>query len=106
GRPREEARERLFRRAAPIVFDAVVDRLVAAGTLVARERLARAGPQGSLSGRRGRAPDILERVYLEAKLTPPDATAVVEAAGAPRVLVDRMLSLLVRNRRLVKIESL
>jgi selenocysteine-specific elongation factor len=106
GMPREEARERLFRRAAPIVFDAVVDRLVAAGTLVARERLARAGRQVSLSAEEARVQDILERVYLEAKLTPPDATTVVEAAGAPRVLVDRMLSLLVRNRRLVKIESL
>jgi selenocysteine-specific elongation factor len=106
GMPREEARERLFRRAAPMIFDAVVDRLVAAGTLVARERLARAGRQVSLSAEEARVQDILERVYLEAKLTPPDATAVVEAAGAPRVLVDRMLSLLVRNRRLIKIESL
>jgi selenocysteine-specific elongation factor len=106
GMPREEARERLFRRTAPIVFDAVVDRLVAAGTLVARERLARAGRQVSLSAEEARVQDILERVYRDAQLTPPDATAVVEAAGAPRVLVERMLSLLVRNRRLVKIESL
>jgi selenocysteine-specific elongation factor len=106
GMPREEARERLFRRAAPIVFDLVVDRLVAAGTLVARERLARAGRQVSLSAEELRVHDILERVYRDAKLTPPDATTVVEAAGAPRVMVDRMLSLLVRNRRLVKIESL
>ena len=106
GMPREEARERLFRRAAPMIFDAVVDRLVAAGRLVARERLARAGRQVSLSAEEARVQEVLERVYRDAKLTPPDSATVVEAAGAPRVVVDRMLSLLVRNRRLIKIESL
>ena len=49
GMPREEARERLFRRVAPEIFEAVLDGLVSARRLVARDRLALAGQGVSLS---------------------------------------------------------
>jgi selenocysteine-specific elongation factor len=106
GLPREEARKRVFRRSAPAVFDAVIEGLVASGKIVARDRLALAGRQVSLSPEEVRVQEVLERLFKDARLAPPDTSAAVEAAKAPRAVVDRVLVLLVRNRRLVKLDSL
>jgi selenocysteine-specific elongation factor len=106
GMPREEARERFFRRAAPAVFEAVVQDLVAGRRLVARDRLALAGHQVSLSSEEARVQGALERVYRDAKLTPPDLAAAASAAGSASGLAERMVSLMVRNRTLVKVDSL
>jgi selenocysteine-specific elongation factor len=106
GMPREEARERLFRRVAPAVFDAVVDSLVSARRLVGRDRLALEGRQVSLSTDEARVQSALERVYLDAKLTPPDIATASAAAGTAVPVAERMVSLLVRTRTLVKVDSL
>jgi selenocysteine-specific elongation factor len=106
GLPREEARKRLFRRSPPAVFDAVLDGLVAAGKIVARDRIALAGRQVSLSAEEARVQDLLERLFKDARLAPPDAAAAVQAAAAAPDVVERMMSLLVRTRRLVKLDSL
>jgi selenocysteine-specific elongation factor len=106
GMPREEARERLFRRVAPAVFDAVVTALVSGRRLVARDRLALEGRQPSLSTDEARVQSALERIYRDAKLTPPDVATAAAAAGATVSVVERMLSLLVRTRALVKVDTL
>jgi selenocysteine-specific elongation factor len=106
GMPREEARERLFRRSPDSVFEAVLKDLVDAGRIVARERLALAGHQLSLSPEESRVHAALERVYLEARFAPPDARAAASAAGATPAVVERMLALMVRTRRLVKVDAL
>jgi selenocysteine-specific elongation factor len=106
GMPREEARERLFRRVAPQVFDAVVDSLVSARRLVARDRLALEGRQVSLSTDEARVQSALERVYREAKLTPPDSTVAAAAAATVLPVAERIISLLVRTRTLTKIDTL
>jgi hypothetical protein len=104
GLPREEARERLFRRAAPEVFQAVMVDLVAARRIVARDRLTLEGRQVSLSDEEARVQAALERVYRDARLTPPD----IAIASLPRnpSVAERIVSLLVRNRTLVRVESL
>jgi selenocysteine-specific elongation factor len=106
GMPREEARERLFRRVPSAVFEAVVGDLVAARRLVARERLALEGHRVSLTPEEARVQAALERVYRDAKLTPPDLAAAASAAGADLGLAERMIALMVRGRSLVKIETL
>jgi selenocysteine-specific elongation factor len=106
GMPREEARGKIFGRAAPIVFEAVVEQLVAAHRVVARDRLALEGHQVSLSPEESRVQDALERIYREATLTPPDLAAAAAAAGALMPVAERIAALLVRNRTLVKVESL
>ncbi len=106
GMPREEARERLFRRVAPAVFDAVVDSLVSARRVVARDRLALEGRQVSLSTEEARVQSALERVYREATLTPPDIATAAAAAGTTVAVAERMVSLLVRARTLVKLDTL
>jgi selenocysteine-specific elongation factor len=104
--PREEARERAFRRASVAVFEAVLEDLVGAGRLVARDRLALEGNHVSLSPEEARAQRELERVYLNANLTPPDLAAATVEAGVEPGVATRVVALLVRNRVIVKLDTL
>jgi selenocysteine-specific elongation factor len=106
GLPREEGRERVFGRAAPPVFDSVVARLAAEGTIVARERLSLAGRQVSLSPEEACAQEALERVFRAAGLAPPDLTSAATAAGIAPGVADRVSKLLLRQKTLVKIDML
>jgi selenocysteine-specific elongation factor len=104
--PREELRERLFGRAHPAVFDRVLHDLVSAGTIVARDRLALAGHRVSLSAEEARVRDAVDRAFREAGLAPPDAASLAAALGAARAEVDRIVTLLVRQKTLVRVEDL
>jgi selenocysteine-specific elongation factor len=106
GMPREEARERAFRRASVAIFEAVLEDLVKAGRLVARDRLALEGHHVSLSPEEARAQRELERVYLDANLTPPDLAAASADAGVSPGVAARVVALLVRNRVFVKVDTL
>jgi selenocysteine-specific elongation factor len=106
GLPREEARERLFARAASGVFEHVVERLLAAGKITARDRLALAGQGVSLTADEARARDAIERVYREAGLAPPDAASAASSAHADASTADRMTKLLLRERKLMKLDTL
>ena len=106
GMPREEARGRTSRRASPAVFDLVLDRLTKAGRIVARDRLALREHQVSLSDEETSARLAIERVYREAKLTPPEIGAAASAAGVETALAGRVATLLVRSRTLVKLDGL
>ena len=106
GLPREEARERIFGRAAPEVFEFVVNSLAAAGKIVARDRLALAGHTLSLSAEEARARDALEQLYREAGLAPPDLPSAAARASIDPAVADRIGRLLVRQKQLVKLDGL
>jgi selenocysteine-specific elongation factor len=105
GLPREEARERVFGRAATELFDEVLVRLTNAGKLVARDRLSLPGRGPSLSAEEEQAGAALDRAFLEAGLTPPDLASVAAAHAIPAALADRMSRHLQRQKRLVKLET-
>ena len=105
GLPREEARERIFGRAAPAVFEHVLAALVAEGKIVARELVALAGHRLSLSPEEARAQEIIERVFRDGGLAPPDISSIAAAELAPEV-ADRVVKLLLRQKRLVKVDAL
>jgi selenocysteine-specific elongation factor len=96
----------LFRKAAPAVFDAVVDSLVTAGRVVARDRLALSGHSVALTAEESAARQALERVYRDAKLAPPEAGAAAAAAGATPAVAERIFALMLRDKTLVKIDTL
>ena len=106
GLPREEARERLFRRADPAVFDRVLQDLVAARQLVAQDRLALTSHELSLSEDETHARNTIERVLRAAGLRPPDLASLLVAAGLEPAVTDRMIRLLVRQKVLVRVETL
>ena len=106
GVPRDEARHQLFRRGHPAVFACAIEELAQAGVLAARERLALAGHRAGLSPDETRVRAAIEDVLRGTGLTPPDATSVTLAVGAPREVVDRVLRFLERERRVVRLGSL
>ncbi len=106
GLPREEARERVFARADPSVFELVVNDLVAANRLAGRERLALHGHRLELTPDERRACEAVERVYREAGLKPPDAATVAAEGRVPAPLVEKMTALLLRQKALVRVDTL
>jgi selenocysteine-specific elongation factor len=106
GMPREEARDRIVGRAAPQVFDFIVDALVAQGKVLARDRLALAGHRISLSPEESRALSALEQVYRQAGLAPPDLRSAAAGAGLDAAVAERVGRLLIRQKALVKVDDL
>jgi selenocysteine-specific elongation factor len=106
GLPREEARERLFGRAAPAVFEYVLTELARERKIVGRDRLARAGHQVSLSAEESQAHAAIERLFREAGLAPPDAASVAALLNVPAAVADRMAALLLRQKTLIKLDAL
>jgi len=106
GVPREEAREKLFSRCAPEVFDHVVSTLERAGRLVARDTLSLAGHQLSLTADEQRARDQLDALFRDARLAPPDTRTLAPATKIEAPVADRILKLLVREKVLVRLDDL
>ncbi len=106
GLPREEARERVFGAAAPVLFPQVLADLADAGTLVVRDRISLPGRGVTLTAEETVARTALERVFRDAGLAPP---GIQEAASAARVsseLADRVVRLLLRQKTLTKVDAL
>jgi selenocysteine-specific elongation factor len=106
GLPREEARDRLLGHGSPAVFELVIAHLIAAGRIVARDRLSLAGHQVSMTAEEAQAHSRLEEIFKEARLAPPDLTAAASAAGASKDVAERVLTLLLRGRSIVKVDTL
>jgi selenocysteine-specific elongation factor len=106
GLPREEVRERLFRRGHPAIFARAIAELIADGTLAGRDRLMLATHKVVLSTEEELARSVVEAALRDAALTPPDAFAVAAHAGISRAVTDRVVHLLQRNRRIVKVGDL
>jgi selenocysteine-specific elongation factor len=106
GIPRQEIRERLFARAAPALFEHVVDTLTKSGRIAGRESLALPGEGVSLSAEEARAREVLEKAYRDAHLAPPDLSSAASMTGIAAGVAERVVKLLVRQKALVKIDAL
>ncbi len=106
GLPREEAREKIFGHASPELFEDVLRRLAASGTLAGRDRLAQPGRALSLTPEEARGQDGLDRVFRAAGLAPPDLSAAASAAGVTVAVAERVSKLLLRQKTLIKVDTL
>jgi selenocysteine-specific elongation factor len=106
GIPREEARERLFARADPAVFEHVLTWLAASRRLVVKDRLSLPGHRLELAPEEERARDAVETAFKRAGLKPPDVATIAADAKVPRELAEKMSGFLVRQKTLVRIDSL
>jgi selenocysteine-specific elongation factor len=108
GMPREELRAQLFARGHAVVFDRTLDDLATANppVIFVKDRVALATHRVELTAEEERARAGLERVYREAGLKPLDAAAVSAAVGAPAPVVDRVVKLLLRQKTLVRLDTL
>ena len=106
GMPREEAREKVFRRIDPAVFERVLDDLKSRKALTGADRLALATHRVSVAGADDRVRHAILDAYRDGGLTPPDAAAVEAAAKAPKGIVDKVTTLLLRERVLVRLDTI
>lgn len=106
GLPREEAREKVFARAAPAIFERVIDDLKAAKALAGTDRLALASHRVTVSGEDARVKTAVADAYRRAGLKPPDAAAVAAVAGSPGAVVEKITALLLREKALVRLDTL
>jgi len=106
GIPREEARERVFGRAHPHVFDLVLIELAADKRLTVRDRLALPGHRLELSAEETHARDSVEAAYRRAGLKPPDAGRLASEGKLGPAIAEKMTSLLLRQKVLVRVDVL
>ncbi len=105
GMPREELREREFARAGDGVFEHVMAGLQEARRISGRERIALASHRVSLSPAEETARAACEAAFLEAGLRPPDPKEVAAARGIPPEVMERVVQLLVRQKVLVRLDT-
>lgn len=104
GLPREEAREKI---AAPAsVFERVVDDLKSAKILVGTDRLALATHAVAATGEDARIKAAVATAYEAAGLRAPDAATVQVAASAPAAMVEKITAVLIREKVLVRLDTL
>ena len=106
GLPREEARERVFARAGDGVFEHVLAGLQASGKVTGRERLALASHNVSLSGEEEKARGVIEAAFKAGGLKPPEPEGVAAAGGVGAEAAARVVQLLVRQKVLVRLDTL
>ncbi|MBE55688.1 MAG: selenocysteine-specific translation elongation factor [Acidobacteria bacterium] len=106
GLPREEARERLFRKVHQSVFEQVLADLVGDGLIIDRESLALKDHQVSLSADEGKAREAIVEAVLQGGLAPPDAASLPMVAGVSDEVSDRVTKLLIRQKVLVRLGNL
>ncbi len=106
GLPREEAREKVAGRVDAILFERVVDDLKKARTLVGTDRLALTTHSVAGSGEDARIKAAIAAAYQAAGLKPPDVQAIQAAAAAPTAIVEKIIAVLIREKVLVRLDTL
>jgi selenocysteine-specific elongation factor len=106
GVPREELREHLFGRGHADVFALALEGLTTAGSVAVRDRVALATHRLELSPDEERAREVIEHAFREGGLKPPDPASIAAGGGIAAAVVDRMLKLLLRQKVLVRVDTL
>ena len=106
GIPRDELHDRVFARGHADVFDRALAALVEAGAIVSRDRIALATHRVALSPEDEQARQLIERIFRDAGLKPPDAGTLAAETRATAATIDRVLKLLQRQKVLVRIDTL
>ncbi len=106
GLAREEAREKAFKRVSPAIFEHVVDSLKTSGALVGSDRLALPTHKATVVGADDRVRTAIVDAYRAGGLKPPDAAGVESAAKAPKAIVEKVTALLLREKILVKLDTI
>jgi selenocysteine-specific elongation factor len=106
GMPREALREIAAPGAPGELFDAVVNALMDRRVIAGTERLRLQSRVVTLDPETTRARAEVERILIEAALTPPDTAALASAARLAPAKADQVIHLLVRERRLVRVGPL
>jgi selenocysteine-specific elongation factor len=106
GMPREEARARLFARSGSGIFERVLSRLGTSGLVRAGDRIALAGHRVAPAPIHRGAMVEIERICRDAGFMPPSASALSSAVALDQGSVERIVTLLIREKILVRVSDL
>lgn len=106
GLAREEAREKIFAKAAHATFEQVIEDLKARKALVGAERLALPTHKATVAGADDRVRAAIIDAYRAGGLKPPDAATVAAEVKAPAPLVEKVVALLLREKVLMRLDTL
>lgn len=106
GLSREEAREKIFAKTAPAVFEKVLDDLKKQQALVGTERLALPAHKATVAG----ADDAVRAAIVEAfrtgGLKPPETATLEATIKAPKAVIDKVVALLLREKVLTRLDTI
>jgi selenocysteine-specific elongation factor len=105
GLSREEARERIFAKVAPSVFEHVLDALKAGKALVGSERLALPTHKATVAGADDRIRTAILDAFRSGGLKPPDGAALQAAVKAPPPVIEKVVALLLREKLLTRLDT-
>ena len=88
------------------MFEKIVEDLKKAKILVGSDRLALATHTVAASGEDARIKAAVAAAYQSAGLKPPDAASVQAAAAAPAATVEKITAVLIREKVLVRLDTL
>ncbi|HEV3056948.1 MAG TPA: selenocysteine-specific translation elongation factor [Vicinamibacterales bacterium] len=110
GVPRDELRDKLnlggFRRGHHSVFERALTELVQAGRIVVKDRVALSSHRLALSPEEARVRDAVDAALRAAGLTPPDVGGLAASLSVAAPVVDRVVKLLMRQKRVVRLDTL
>ena len=106
GIPREEARVRACPRAAPGMFERVIEELVRRRRITATNRITVAGRRADAGGPETAARDAIASRFRDAGLRPPDEASLASALGMAPAQLSDAVAWLVRQKTLVRVEGL
>jgi selenocysteine-specific elongation factor len=106
GCPREELRQRVAAGTPPGLFGAIVERLTGEGRIAGADRLRLSTHDPAPAGGRAEQMALILAALEEAGLAPPDQAGLAAATGVPDGDVRDALYALVRERRLVRLDTL
>ena len=106
GLSREEAREKIFAKVAPSVFEKVLDELKASKALIGSERLALPTHKATVAGADDRIRTAILDAFRSGGLKPPDAAGLEAAVKAPAPVIEKVVALLLREKLLTRLDTI
>ena len=106
GLPREEAREKIFARADAAIFERVLDDLKARKALAGTDRLALPTHRVTVAGADDRVRTAIVDAYRAAVSSRPMRRRWKRRAKAPAAIVEKVTALLLREKVLVRLDTL
>ncbi len=106
GVPREDLRDQVWQHGHLAIFDRALADLSVEGKVQLRDRVALATHRLELSPDEERSLAAIEELFREGKLQPPEMSVIGVAAGVTPAMADRLVKLLIRQKVLVRVDTL
>jgi selenocysteine-specific elongation factor len=106
GLAREEAREKVFAKVAPAIFEKVLEDLKGKKALIGSERLALPTHKVTVAGADDRVRTAIIAAFRDGGLRPPEVATLAAASKAPAAVIEKVIALLLREKILTRVDTI